>query len=409
MKTLHKLMTAGAVMAFAGIASSNASTVIGITGSTAFRKATIIAIMKLMGSTDNTTLPAGSSFAYSGSTSNNVTGANAATFIGTIAGNAVTVRCSWAGSAGGVQSVAGHFQVPFINASANAGKFSNTFDPSTAPGGPIADPTGTSGTGGDFEFAEVNMSDTFQATSPFHDTYNGVVYASEVDHQVGVVPFKWCASAAAPAGLTNMTPQLAQATWVGVGACPLALYTGNSADQGTFVFATGRDADSGTRLTALSESGIGGATNVVQYDASNGNIYPDETINGIAYTNGNGGEASGGNLATKMFSSYAASNIFVTYLGTNDASKLLTSGTNPGKELTWNGVAYSDSNIKQGKYTFWGYEHLYYLSSLTGTAKTVADTIANQIKTVDATQSGYKISDLSVKRDTDGGVVYANY
>jgi hypothetical protein len=408
MKTLHKLMTAGAVMAFAGIASSNATTVIGITGSTAFRKATVIAIMKLMGSTNNTTLPAGSTFAYTGTTSNNLTGANAATFNGTIAGNAVTVRCSWAGSAGGVQAVAGHFKVPFINTSdpATAAKFSNTFDPAT--NGSIADPTGTSGTGGDFEYADINMSDTFQGTTPFHDVFNTVTYAPESDTIVGIVDFVWVTSSAAPSRLNNMTPLLAQQTWVGLGQAPLALYTGLSSDQGTTVYATGRDGDSGTRITALAESGIGAATDIVQYDASKptGTLYPNQTINGIAYNDGNGGESSGGNLAKNIANNNT--DIYVSYLGVNDLAKL-TGGTFPGRALSWNGVSFSVSAIQQGQYTFWGYEHLMHLSSLSGVALTVANALANEISTTDATQSGILSSTMAVSRSTDGGVVFPNY
>lgn len=395
MKTLHKLMTAGAALAFVGMAS--AQTTVRITGSTAFRKATQIAILHLMGSTDGSTLPSGT-YGYSGT--GGLSSANASAFIGMISGQSVIVSCSWSGSAHGVQSVAGGFQSPYLPTSDYA-----TF---TASGkGGYADPT-VSGNPGDNELSDINMSDTYQSTSPFNGTFNTVTYAHESDTPVGVVTFEWVASHAAPSTLTNITPELAQATWVGFGNCPLALYTGNSADQQTLVYATGRDADSGTRLNAFSESGIGGQTAVVQYDPSQptGTVYADETINGIAYTGGNGGESSGGKLATKMGNNNT--DIYVSYLGISDAATLL-SAPFPGKVLTWNGVAYSDAAIQQGQYTFWGYEHLMHLSSLSGVGLTVANALANQIINTDAVQSGELLSSMAVLRSTDGGTVVANY
>ena len=73
---------------------------------------------------------------------------------------------------------------------------------------------------------------------------------------VALAGFKWVASKGAPTGLANITPQLAQALW-GNGTLPLALFTSSAADEGTLVYATGRDPDSGTRATAFAESGIG--------------------------------------------------------------------------------------------------------------------------------------------------------
>src|SRR6476660_5853259 len=85
--------------------SAMAQTKIYITGSTAFRGATTNAISALLpGATtasDNATL----------------TSANAVTWTGgSIGGNAVTVKVSWSGSAGGVQTVAGapNFNVRFL-------------------------------------------------------------------------------------------------------------------------------------------------------------------------------------------------------------------------------------------------------------------------------------------------------
>jgi hypothetical protein len=257
---------------------------------------------------------------------------------------------------------------------------------------------------------QVAMSDTFQSSTVFNGTFQSVTYASLVDNVVGVVPFKFIASPAAPgttpsvgASNLNVTPQLAQATWIGVGNAPLALYTGNSGDQGTLVYATGRDPDSGTRLTALAETGIGVNSAVRQYDTATNAIYPQQTINGIVVPAGQGGEASGGTLAAKMFNTNAQARIYLSYFSTGDAATAIAGGA---KECTYNGTAYSLGAVQQGKYTFWGYEHLMYRSSLTGVALSTATSLATQITNTDAT---ILLSSMSVVRATDGGTVTADY
>jgi hypothetical protein len=74
----------------------------------------------------------------------------------------------------------------------------------------------------------------------------------------------------------------------------------------------------------------------------------------------------------------------------------------------WNGVAYSADNVREGKYTCWSYEHLMYRPTLSGSAKTVADQIANQIKTADASVSGILLSTMNVSRSVEGGVIIHN-
>src|SRR4029077_1606703 len=72
----------------------------------------------------------------------------------------------------------------------------------------------------------------------------------------------------------------------------------------TALVATGRDFDSGTRLTAVTEPGIGANTVLKQYQptVSAGAVtalalYPRTTINGVdTQADGNGGESSGSSL-----------------------------------------------------------------------------------------------------------------
>jgi hypothetical protein len=390
MKTT-KILTAGA-LALAMLGTASAQTVIRMTGSTAFRKQTISAIIKLMGGSvngDTGTLVAPATMAYTGADTKNLS-ANAGIYKGTIAGNSVTVLTSWSGSNGGIQVTAGSIPIQFIPLSQATSSGTGTKDvpDPRAPGTPNPFENGT---------ADVTMMDTFQASTPFLGNYLGTTYATLAATRVGVIPYQWVASEGTPATLNNMTPLIAQAQWKGLGTLPLSFYTGLVADAGTTVFTTGRNPESGTRNATFTESGIGSLSVVQQYDPATGALYPATTLLGIPYGEGEGGENSGGTIATKISSSPAS--FYVSYLGINDAEDAVDGGA---RAMTWNGVAYTPENVIEGKYTFWTYEHLGYRSSTAGVVKTVADAIATQILLETAP---ILLNQMHVERFQDGGPV----
>jgi hypothetical protein len=358
--------------------AAHAQTELRLTGSTAFRSATHAAITKI--------LAPGYRAAH---TTGSLPGAGQATFSGTLLGTTeeVVIKTSWSGSVGGVQTVSQNIDVNFIPVSALPG--SGT--------------TANAAAGTEAGKPDVAMTDNFQAATPFPSPVL-------VDKLVGVIPFKWVASKGAPAGLSNINPQLAQAVF-GAGSAALSLFTGLQADEGMKVFATGRDPDSGTRLTTFAEAGVGVNAVVVQYQptVSSGAVtahvpWPETVVNGITFRTGNGGYSSGNSLVTTMSATTAAlSGYYVSYMGLSDATSAIDKGA---KELTYNGVLYSLDNVKNGLYTFWCYEHLMYKRTLTGVKKTVADTLANQIDTVDAP---IKRSEMRVGREADGGLVTAKF
>jgi len=207
------------------------------------------------------------------------------------------------------------------------------------------------------------------------------------------------------APFTNINAQQAQALW-GSGTASLALFTGLAADASKLVYATGRDPDSGTRLTAFAESGIGVESTVTQYQptASSGVItalspYAVQTVNGITFTRGNGGEASGSTLRG-FFGNVSTPGLIVSHVGSGDVSTAVNAG---GVELTYNGVPYSVDAIKEGRYTFWCYQHLMYQPTLASAKKTTADALATKIETVTAP---IKLTDMKCSRTTDGAVVF---
>jgi len=400
MKAFKGIAAGLLALVFAGVSSAQTASTIRITGSTAFRAATVTAIGNI--------LQPGYTYGYIGSS---VTGASQSTFVGTtkVGSLPVIIKCSWAGSTGGLQTIAQQSPVvttanPYISETSALSATGAAFTSSTA----VFDSPAN---------ADVAMSDTFQSSTAF----NGPGYNNLVDTTVGVVPFVWTkgsssdtAVQASLANLTNITPLLARV--VLQGGAPLSMFTGNAADSSVYVYAMGRDEDSGTRLTTYAESGFGVFSSPLQYQptVSSGAIasiapWPAATVLGISYPVGHSGFSGGGALATNLNTPVAATArdatggkfALVAYFGVNDA-KNVNGGAN---NLTYNGVPYSVANVQEGLYTFWGYEHLTYRSTLSGNAKTVADQLANQIKTADASVSGVLLSTMHVSRSTEGAVI----
>src|SRR5215831_3477795 len=225
MKTPKTLIAT--IVALACVSVAQATTV-RITGSTAYRGQTHNAILHIYDS--------GVTYGYTGASFG---GASQAIFHGTIGGNSVDIKTSWSGSEGGIQTVSGSVGISFLGDST---------------------PTSTGGTpnataGGETAVPDVAMSDSYQSSSAFFGLYHGVTYPTlteSTNSPVGIVVFKFLANNGAPGGLTNITTQQARALW-GAGTLSLAFFTGNNADENKTVVATGRDPDSGTRLTGMAE------------------------------------------------------------------------------------------------------------------------------------------------------------
>jgi hypothetical protein len=394
MKAPKVLFASLLALSTAGVAQ--AQTVIHITGSTAFRNATVSAITNI--------LQPGFTFAYSGTS---FTGANQAIFTGTAITNGISViiKTSWSGAAGGVQTVVQ--QLPIATWLTNTTAQSTGGTPS-APA--VYDPPAP---------PEVSMDDGIQATTPLPNTSSPVLTVQNV----GAVTFKFIKNVGAPAGLTNMTPLMAQALWAN-GSLPLSMWTGNTNDASTIVYATGRDPDSGTRKVTFLETGIQnyvtGVTpsTVLQYEPTNASgvvnranpgaitgqtPWPVDTVDGVEFALGDAGYSSGGDLAQAMKTSSPF--IYVTYLGLSDSATAITGGATA---LAWNGIEYTDAAIQNGQYTFWAYEQLGYLPTYGTTSangKAVADSLAQEIINVDAALAGELLSTMNVTRTQEGGPV----
>lgn len=409
MKTLKTLMAGFVAVACVSIAQ--AQTTVRFTGSTALRLNTLNAIKNIYDPVPAVT------YGYTGT---NFGGSNQAIFIGTIGGQPTTVKTSWSGSEGGMQTVAGSVAIAFLPNSTT-----------TSTGGTPSATPATAGNGGDVAVPDVQMSDSFQSSSAFFGLYRGVTYPTLTESPnspVGITPMKFAASKGAPAGLTNITAKQARALF-GAGALPLAFFTGNPADETSTVVACGRDPDSGTRLTKSAEVGLGPQASVKHWqplnaggsvvNTVNGAIarfqpWPASTINGIPIAIFNGGYSSGGDLSKMLANTTPANSCVVSYASVNDIDA--NSLPNGARELSYEGVTlglpaggnYNNATVLTGgEYTFWCANRVYYRAATAGTpAGNFADAVALRLKNVEAP---ILLANMRVERATDGGVVFPIY
>lgn len=404
MKKITKLLAALLAMAFIGDAVAQSSpVVVKLTGSTAYRNQIHAAIAHLFGAGGTGTvvtppLTGGAEFGHSGAS---FLGSSYSIFRGTLNGQDVIIKAAWSGSTGGIQSVSNSLLVGFLPDNAT-----------TSAAGTASLSTGSLVQ----EVPDISIADTFQSTTPF--TAN--LLDESPNSPVGIIPFVWVAGRGAPAGLSNITPQLAKALF-GNGSLPLALFTNNPADQTQSVFAIGRDPDSGTRAVSFSESTIGANSSVTQYQplpapVLNGTTTSQQpwpagtTSTGIQLDAGQGGYTSGGTLSVALTTDTTALNgVYVSYVSAV-GSDLATVTGNGGKILSYNGETLTlgtFDEIKNGSYSFWSYCKVFYRPTTPTTIKAVADAIAGRVRDVDA-----NIKDdntMTVSRQDDGGPITPKY
>ena len=307
MKKLILTLSVGMIGAFA----VNAQDVdVTITGSTSFRTQAFNAVKALYGGTDTV------------NANGAVPGASIATLKGKMASvfgptRNVTVRLSWSGSAAGTVALATPIPVT-VRSTATPGDATQTTMPAT------------------FAFSDVFQTSTTVANLP-----------SLTDTVVGVLPFLWVKNTPVPAAVDNVTAQNARAIF-GNGRLPVRQFTGVPTDTG-IVNVEGRDSGSGTRVTVLAETGVGGGATVVQRKVSAGNYVADA----IGFS---GGGALATDLALNVGTSANGAGGAIGYVSVSDAATVLATG---GAYLKYEGVPMTFDNVRSGKYTLWAYEHMY--------------------------------------------------
>jgi hypothetical protein len=412
----HLKSCTAAVLALLAADAAFAQTTIRLTGSTAFRSATITSIKNIITVSDS---------AYTGSTE---TSAQYATYIGTFSGQPVVIQTSWTGSVEGVRDVSNSLTQNFIKAS-----FVTATDP-------VSGTSTTTSNTAIYEAAipQISLADNTQSATIY--TANALT-----EFKVGVIPFVWVKgrvgafhpAKAAFDGVTNVTAQMAKSLLAG--GAPISLLSGIADTSSTKVYAMGRNPLSGSRLVTFAECGFGSSSPATQFqpiisgtNITGVNLSAADLVNGFA--EGNNGYTSGGTLATELSNTVSdidgSGNAYdgvpfalVGYVGVGDAANLLkaingTTATATSSVLSYNGaslgVAYNSTTqattwdftaIKEGKYSLWSFAYLAYKPSLSGLTKTFADTLKNNIILNVPSASGVKLADMKVTRLSEGSTI----
>lgn len=372
MKKLNILLAAFGLAGMAQMAS--AQTTITLTGSTAFRASTHSAILAVLDGEDWGVNGANASTASRGYYRGNLG----------VGGPLVRIRTSWSGSAAGVQAVSDSVAVQ-VYPSTTAMDNILTQDTDNNLVGESGLPSFVN------EVPDVALSDVFQASTSFNTN-------ALVEEAIAVVPFRFFASAGS--SLTNITPQLFRALYSG-GALPMAVFTGNTADESKFVYAYGRANDSGTRITVLAETGYGINIQVQQFQTIS-----DAGLTATVTGSTDNAGVSGSTLAGFLRNDYSPDAI-VSYLGNSDATTALAAADAngaPAVVLQYNGATFSNDNIYNGVYTLWGYQVISNRGTLGTVAQQAYDAIRDQI-IANPGSAGLSLNDMRVARDSDGGVV----
>jgi hypothetical protein len=434
-----KLKFITGVLALSLATSVFADVTVDITGATAFRAATLLAIKAKFDAS-------GVAYQYShDQASGAFSGATKSLWKGTFPGVAgiTTIRTSFNGSVEGIRALV---DSPASDPSYYTDIAGNLITAAAIGGGETFSTTAgflkTSATAQ----SEIAFSDVSKAVTPYASI--GLQPSSPA---VGVVVFTMLTNEGS--AITNVTAQQFRAL-AGSGFQPLSMFTGNAADNTTNVFLTGRNDGSGTRTTYMAETGVGVTTVIKQYvtNVSTGTalttiqLVPAGGVNDPALPGqlaanastvwsqdvaGNGGYSSGSTLRTDMGKTGAAVTVLdesgndafgapvradlVTWLSLNDA---VTARGNGAVICGYNGVKLTDiaaagstmsaadkAKVTEGVYTAWSFQQMYRRNDITaGDAKTVYDGIKAAIP-ANLGAAGIALTDMHVGRPGDGGTV----
>lgn len=372
-------LIASALVALGVISQASAASTnfVYITGSTAFRGNVFNALSV------GTDTKAGAIFDHAPTILPSTAGSGSGqiVYVGTIGGTNYTIDCSWTGSEAGIADVEG---LPSL------------FDakvPNTALGtnynlpgiptiflNPVTGAAGTNATQPDLAFA-----DTSQAVSITKPPANPAL----VDYGcVGIVPFTWMKgkNTTPTASWTDLTNISQAQVYYALGSQVTASFlTGNVSDTDP-VYIVGRNRGSGTHAnTFLDAEYYGVATpasqyafnsgyqgGVLTYITNGGTYFPNITIGaplGLISV-ANDGYDSGAFVSDVMSCDiHGAHALVIGYAGISDGKHArdgqgdksgagLANQPNGAVWLTFDGFGFTDGNVINGPYSYWGHEHL---------------------------------------------------
>ncbi|HWD19419.1 MAG TPA: hypothetical protein VHB20_09070 [Verrucomicrobiae bacterium] len=210
---------------------------------------------------------------------------------------------------------------------------------------------------------------------------------------LGVIPFVFAASASSQlAGITNLTRDQAVLLMTDSGSTPAYFFGGSNTNINNKVYLVGRDSGSGTRITTFDDIGFFGTPN--QWVNIGGVIQADPT----------GGQSSGSGVRNTL----ATNTSFIGYLGVADYNTVAATVN----KLAYNGTPFNITNVENGSYGIWGYEHFVSRFGLSSGQKNLRAALITAI-----TDSGYQstnanyaglfapLSGMHVQRFSDGGPI----
>jgi len=447
---IKTLLIGASVLGLASAAHAQTS-VVNITGATAFRAAAHEAIKN--GFTGNLTV---------GATGSNAGNANQVIYRGTFTGipGTTIIRTSWSGSVEGIRAL-----VDAKNTKLQATKFipvTATFN-GTATAPTTSNVTATEALATkNGAVADLAFSDCHVLSTPYAKKA-----ASLSGAEAGVIVFAPSVNKESNVGITNITTQ--QLREINLrGKLPLSRFTGVSTDTAD-VYNVQRYDGSGTRVITLAEGGYGAANLTKGYafptsnSTASGNLSlttTPELVPASANTSdyakfgvtgttsrvshstdfyptlsgshlGNGGYVSGGSIASLMV--LPGSVNIISVLGTGDARTVMASGNSTkiaagdcGRIISYNGeiltglattgsMTTADKNkVRYGKYTLWSTQILYSLGTpAANSAKAAVYTALTSLTDDELSTNGIGLATMQVTRTLntakggtiDGGLI----
>ena len=345
---MKKILTMAVLGGLFAASTLQAQVNIYIAGSTAFR-ANVFRAVKA---------------AFDGGTWTSINPANASTGTGVytaqgtmsslFGGQTVTVYASFNGSVQGLEDLLNNTSITFTN---------------ITPGGAAVKAVPT------ITFSDVDKVSTLAANVAVTETH------------VAILPFVYCRNYFTPTTVTNVTGHQLQSLWAN-GLLKLSYFTGNPSDDSSFMYVTGRNKDSGTRVAGSSDAYYTGTPILYGFNTTAPNTWAimNQNLSGTIY---GFGYSSGGNEAIALTNQLAGGPC-VGYLGLNDALTVTGSASTGSPKVNGGGncaiiaydgflpfnsyqrraarlvPAYPDfTPIIKGQYSFWSYECMEMLNTHT--------------------------------------------
>jgi hypothetical protein len=328
-------------------------------------------------------------------------------------GQIVTVYASFNGSVQGLEDLLNNTSITFTN---------------ITPGGAAVNTVPT------ITFSDVDKVSTLAASAPVTETY------------IAVLPFVYCRNYFTPTTVTNITGHQLQSLWAN-GLLKLSYFTGNPSDDSSFMYVTGRNKDSGSRVMCSSDAYFTGTPILYGFNTTAPTTWAimNQNLSGTIY---GFGYSSGGNEAAAL-TNQLAGGACVGYEGLNDALTVAGDTSTASANGYPNGggncaiIAYDGflpfngytpgvstavpaqpdfTPIIKGKYSLWSYECLEMLS--THTSDSTYQYYTNMVSAIDTdiaageaaggNSSTYgpvtniRLSEMKCSRSSVGGAITPN-